>query len=479
MTRKKIGLALLCAFCILCLFGMIFVSVNRFTLTIVLQGDPEIILEAGQKYHEPGAKVRFQGSLLWKEGFEPENAVLRITEDVNESCLGKQEVRYEAEYLFFHAEALRRIRVVDTQPPVILLTEDPDEALAPGVIYEEAGFLAVDNMDGDITHRVVRTEHMGRITYAVTDSSGNPAYAQREVPFHDPVPPEIILRGGETVSHPVGRPYGEPGYRAEDNVDGDLTSQVTVEGTVDCFSPGTYPITYRVTDAYQNTTVVIRKVRVEAAERPEIRWPESKTIYLTFDDGPGPYTETLLDILYSWGVKATFFVVDSEDNWLMKEIVDRGHSIGIHSVTHDYGQIYSGPEAYFADLYAMQQIIYDHTGVETWLMRFPGGSSNEVSIQYCKGIMTRLAEAVQDAGFRYFDWNVDSDDAGNARRSRTVADNVKKGIMEVGTALVLQHDIHAYSVDAVEEIIRWGVENGYEFKQLEMDSPGFPHPLNN
>ena len=51
--------------------------------------------------------------------------------------------------------------------------------------------------------------------------------------------------------------------------------------------------------------------------------------------------------------------------------------------------------------------------------------------------------------------------------------------MEVGTALVLQHDIHAYSVDAVEEIIRWGVENGYEFKPLEMDSPGFPHPLNN
>lgn len=262
-------------------------------------------------------------------------------------------------------------------------------------------------------------------------------------------------------------------------MDGDLTSQVTVEGTVDCFSPGTYPITYRVTDAYQNTTVVIRKVRVEAAERPEIRWPETKTIYLTFDDGPGPYTEILLDILDSWGVKATFFVVDSEDNWLMKEIVDRGHSIGIHSVTHDYGQIYSGSETYFADLYAMQQIIYDHTGVETWLMRFPGGSSNEVSIQYCKGIMTRLTEAVQDAGFRYFDWNVDSDDAGNARRSRTVADNVKKGIMEVGTALVLQHDIHAYSVDAVEEIIRWGVENGYEFKPLEMDSPGFPHPLNN
>lgn len=479
MRWKKAGILLLIVFAVLCIAAAALTAANQFTLTVVLLGEPEVFLEVGEQYREQGAQISFRGTVFLKEGIVPEKADLQITNLVDETVLGRQEVHYEARFLLFRAEAIRYVCVVDTQPPIILLTEDQEAALGKGIIYEEAGYLAVDNVDGDITDRVIRTEYMGRITYAVTDSSGNPAYAQREVPHLDPVPPEIVLTGGKEISHPVGKPYREPGYTAKDNVDGNLTEQVSVEGAVDCFRPGSYPITYRVSDAYGNITEVNRTVCISAVQRPEISWPEEKTIYLTFDDGPGPYTQQLLDILDSWGVKATFFVVDSEYNWLMQEIVDRGHSIGIHSVTHDYGQIYADPEAYFQDLYAMQKIIADNTGVETWLMRFPGGSSNEVSIRSCEGIMTLLTEAVQDAGFRYFDWNVDSDDAGNARRSKQVAENVKTAVAEVGTALVLQHDIHAYSVDAVEEILRWGLENGYTFRRLEMDSPGFPHPLNN
>jgi len=479
MIWKKAGIILLVMLLLAFLTVMTVFALNRFALTVVPVGDPEPVLEVGQPYEEHGAEVMLQGTLFLKEGIRPEHASVTITGAVDSSVLGKQQVIYEARWLFLRKEAVRQVHVVDTQPPMILLTEDAEDTLIPGVVYEEAGYVAVDNVDGDITHRVIRTEHMGQITYAVTDSSGNPAYAQREVPFLDPVPPEIRLTDGEDYAIPIGKPYREPGFQAEDNVDGDLTDRVAVEGSVNCFQPGIYPITYTVTDSYENTTTVTRNVRVTAAERPEIRWPENKTVYLTFDDGPGPYTEKLLDVLDRYDVKATFFVVDSEYNSLMKEIVDRGHSIGIHSVTHDYGQIYADPGAYFADLYTMQQIIYDNTGMETWLMRFPGGSSNEVSIRSCEGIMTLLTEAVQDAGFRYFDWNVDSDDAGSARRKKTVVDNVKAGIAEMGTALVLQHDIHAYSVEAVEEIIRWGLENGYTFLPLEMDSPGFPHPLNN
>ena len=93
--------------------------------------------------------------------------------------------------------------------------------------------------------------------------------------------------------------------------------------------------------------------------------------------------------------------------------------------------------------------------------------------------MTFLTEAVQDAGFRYFDWNVDSDDAGMAHKRKTVFDNVVKGVSEAGIAVVLQHDIHAYSVDAVAEILQWGTENGYRFLPLEPDSPPMHHGLNN
>lgn len=471
IRRVLILLAALAAACLAFVFG-----VNRFSLAVVPVGEDHILLEYGEAYEDPGARVMFRGTLLWEDGFSPENAVLTVSTDLDAGTLGRYAVRYRASYLWLQAEAVRTVTVQDTQSPVITLIPDGEDISIP---YREAGFAAWDGYDGDITDRVVRREFMGRITYAVADSSGNPAYAERSVPSHDPVPPEIRLDGGADYAIPTGRPYREPGFSATDNVDGDMTARVTVDGEVDWLRSGTYPVSYTVTDSYENTAQVIRYVEVTAAERPEIRWPENKTVYLTFDDGPGPWTEKLLDVLDSYGVKATFFVVDSEYNDLMKEITDRGHSIGIHSVTHDYEAVYASPEAYLDDLFAMQQIIYDNTGVLTTLMRFPGGSSNEVSRRSCEGIMTLLTELVQDAGFRYFDWNVDSDDAGQARRKNTVYDNVTKGIAQTGIALVLQHDIHPYSVDAVAQIIQWGLDNGYRFLPLEQDSPNFPHPLNN
>ena len=224
---------------------------------------------------------------------------------------------------------------------------------------------------------------------------------------------------------------------------------------------------------------MLRNVQVQGSTWPDTQWPEEKTIYLTFDDGPGPYTMMLLDILDQYGIKATFFVVDSDYRDVMKEIVNRGHSIGIHSVTHDYGAVYASPEAYFADLYQMQQIIYDTTGVMTTLVRFPGGGSNLVSKNTCPGLMSILTWAVRDAGFQYFDWNVDSLDAGGATRTVQVQDNVIQGLLEVGTGMVLQHDIHQFSVKAVEAIILWGLENGYAFCAIEQSTPGFHHDVVN
>lgn len=471
LRRIAMLLAGLAVIALTVVFGM-----NRFSLTVIPEGEEHILLEYGEDYADPGVQLCFRGTLFCREGIAPKNAAVTVAGAVEEDTLGQYTLRYRGEYLWFRSEAERNVSVIDTQSPVITLIEDPEEIPLP---YQEAGFYAWDNHDGDITDKVIRREYMGKITYAVTDSSGNPAYAERSVPFHDPVPPEILLEGGAEYTVPTGIPYREAGFRAIDNVDGELTDLVTVEGTVDWLRPGIYPVSYNVTDSYGNTTQIIRRVEVAAAQRPQTHWPDGKTIYLTFDDGPGPYTERLLDILDAYGVKATFFVVNSEHAHLMKEITDRGHSIGIHSVTHDYEAVYASAEAYFEDLFAMQQIIYENTGVMTHLMRFPGGSSNMVSRNTCRGIMTFLTEAVQNAGFRYFDWNVDADDAGKAYRKKTVLDNVVKGIAETDVALVLQHDVYDYSVDAVADIIRWGLDNGYTFETLEFSSPNFPHPLNN
>lgn len=453
--------------------------VNRFSLELVLTGEPKLLLEYGDSFTEPGVTPILRGTLILKDGYTPENLEIRRETDLNEGKLGKYTITYSAELLNCQASAQREVRVIDTKAPTITLTEDPEGTLEEGVIYQEAGFTASDNYDGDLTARVVRTEEPGLVIYAVTDSSGNPAVAKRKIPLRDMVLPEIQLEGGEDYVITLGTRYEEPGFTATDNVDGDVTAMVQVEGEVDWLTAGIYPITYTVSDSCENTTVVTRNVEVAAQEWTDTVYPEGKVVYLTFDDGPSAYTSELLDVLDAYGAKATFFVVGSGSGNMMRQIVKRGHSIGIHTVSHDYGQIYSSPEAYFDDLMKMQSIIYDHTGVKTTLMRFPGGSSNLVSRKSCEGIMTFLTQAVQDAGFQYFDWNVYSGDAGETKRTEKVVENVIGGIQEHRVSIVLQHDIHKYSVDAVEDILRWGKRNGYKFLALQNDSPGFHHDLNN
>lgn len=209
-----------------------------------------------------------------------------------------------------------------------------------------------------------------------------------------------------------------------------------------------------------------------SADAPE------KVIYLTFDDGPGPYTQQLLNILDQYGVKATFFVVDTPYVSLLSEIARRGHTIGIHSASHSFRQVYAGETAFFEDLTAMGNIIYRETGTYTDLIRFPGGSSNTVS-RFNPGIMTRLTKAVEDMGYLYFDWNVDSNDAGGAETAWEVYDNVIRGCKGLRQAVVLQHDIKPFSVEAVAWIVRWGKANGYHFATLDANGPIVHHDVQN
>ena len=163
---------------------------------------------------------------------------------------------------------------------------------------------------------------------------------------------------------------------------------------------------------------------------------------------------------------------------LIDDIVSQGHSIGAHSYSHNYNKIYASEEAYFADLDRILSVISSKAGVSTKLIRFPGGSSNTVS-RFNPGIMSRLANEVVDRGYRYFDWNVSSGDAGGANTSKKVYENVISGIKGRNVSVVLQHDTKGFSVDAVEDIIIWGLENGYTFLPLGSTSPTAAHGLNN
>ena len=207
--------------------------------------------------------------------------------------------------------------------------------------------------------------------------------------------------------------------------------------------------------------------------------PTGMDIYLTFDDGPSyAYTIPLLDVLDQYQVKATFFVCRTTMPDLIKEIHNRGHAIGIHSVTHNYYEIYASEEAFFKDVYTMQDYIYECTGVRTTLYRFPGGSSNTVS-NYNRGIMTRLAALLEEKGFQYFDWNASTNDSMTDDVDEML-ENVQRYIHQWPYILLLHHpENEQTSLDAVDDIIQWAIDNNYNFKVLQPDSPRAAHTIAN
>ena len=125
-------------------------------------------------------------------------------------------------------------------------------------------------------------------------------------------------------------------------------------------------------------------------------------------------------------VKATFFVIhySEENEALVKKEHSQGHKVALHGYTHTYSQIYTSVEACMENFRKIQEQVYNSIGEKSNIIRFPGGSSNTVSRKYCQGVMTELTQKVVAEGYRYFDWNVDSDDAGKAKNSDDVYNNV-------------------------------------------------------
>ena len=182
---------------------------------------------------------------------------------------------------------------------------------------------------------------------------------------------------------------------------------------------------------------------------------KGKTVYLTFDDGPSQYTDDVLDVLDKYNVKATFFVVNGRYNSLMKEIVDRGHQIGLHSYTHDYSDIYTSEKAYFNDLKKISNVVKDQTGVETKIIRFPGGGSNTISKKHAKGIMTTLTKSVVKKGYTYFDWNCSNGDADGASTTVEQLINCSKFPRSQKNIIVLMHDTKKSTLEALPKIIEY------------------------
>ncbi|MBQ5405289.1 MAG: polysaccharide deacetylase [Oscillospiraceae bacterium] len=445
----------------------------RFTLS----GGAETVIAVGSAYTDPGCSAVSDGRLFGVRGGP---IPVKATGAVDAGTPGEYVIDYEASLGTHVYHTQRTVRVADLTAPVIRL--ERREGYTPSWFdgYEEEGYSASDNYDGDLTDRVRRSEYDDCVVYEVSDAAGNETVVMRQIPYV-PGRPVITLAGGEATEIPLSlMPYADPGWRAADAAGNDMSAYVRVEGEVDTGRCGVYERSYRIDSGRGEAVCVTRQVSVVPATLPETVIPGEKTIYLTFDDGPGPYTDELLDVLAEYGVKASFFVTCRYPAYFdaVGRAYREGHSVCVHTASHNYYQIYSGEEAYLEDFKACEEMIREQTGGYTTLFRFPGGSSNTVS-SFNKGIMTRLTADMNARGYQYFDWNVDSDDAGRTRSTAGVYRNIINGCSGRTACVVLQHDVKDYSVAAVRSVIEWGLENGYVFRALDMTSPTAHHPVAN
>lgn len=221
------------------------------------------------------------------------------------------------------------------------------------------------------------------------------------------------------------------------------------------------------------------KKKDNEAVLPEPIPAKDKTVYLTFDDGPCSLTPEILDILDEYNVKATFFVVNGKYNSVMKDIVDRGHKIGLHCYKHVYSEVYASDEAYFKDLQKISDVVEKETGVKADIIRFPGGGSNTVSKKYSKGIMTRLTKSVVEKGYAYFDWNCYNGDADGVKSVTQQVQNCSQFPKNAKNIVVLMHDNKEATVRSLPKIIEYYKSCGMTFGVLDKDMEYTNHHVNN
>ena len=209
---------------------------------------------------------------------------------------------------------------------------------------------------------------------------------------------------------------------------------------------------------------------------------EEKVVYLTFDDGPSYNTKKILDILDSYDAKATFFVTGRSPEYResIKDAYERGNTIGLHTMTHDYDKVYASTGAFFDDLEQVGEVVKEQIGYVPYLTRFPGGASNTVSANYTPGIMTELVEEVPARGYQFYDWNVGSADASgiNLPPETIVESACVEGYRNV---MLLFHDSNTKdtTVDALPQVIEFYKERGYEFRAIDRGSFVCHHGVNN
>ncbi|MEF9958610.1 MAG: polysaccharide deacetylase family protein [Niameybacter sp.] len=201
---------------------------------------------------------------------------------------------------------------------------------------------------------------------------------------------------------------------------------------------------------------------------------EEKVVYLTFDDGPtGKVTEKILDVLKAHDIKATFFVVGKEiiqRESVLKRIYEEGHSIGLHTYSHNLKSIYASDENFLAEMEKATDKIHEVLGttINPKIIRFPGGSSGRLS----EDLLNKLHEE----GYKIYDWNVSLEDGVNPNLTpNQMVQNAKKCSRNTTRRIILAHcnSSNKNTYNALPEIINYYKSQGYVFKPIDEKTQEF------
>lgn len=200
-----------------------------------------------------------------------------------------------------------------------------------------------------------------------------------------------------------------------------------------------------------------------------------KVIYLTFDDGPSVLTNRILDILKEEDVKATFFLIGNQiDGFedVVKRINDEGHSIGLHTYSHNFKKIYCNKSSFINEMVDCQVEIVKVTGSSTNIIRFPGGSR--------KLLNSELLNQLHDYNFKIYDWNMETKDGLNPKLppDRLYREATKKCEQSSNIFLLMHCDyMHKNTCKALTRIVKYYKEQGYEFKAITEETPELYFPI--
>lgn len=201
------------------------------------------------------------------------------------------------------------------------------------------------------------------------------------------------------------------------------------------------------------------------AERKEYSVTEGKVAYLTFDDGPSKYTPQILEILRENDIKATFFItgwcIEGKED-ILRQVAEEGHTIGLHSWSHDYEGIYSSTNSWLEDFARVYRKVYAVTGQQPWCFRFPGGSYNNFNRDTADDIIAEMDRR----GFAFYDWNAATADASTSATYDSCLENIRDSI-NADHEVVLMHDSLELTPEYLQDVIDYIRGQGYTFETVD------------